>query len=125
MCANKLELLFEDFLPSHAQDKNVEDESLDELFELAERQWNTYRKLNSHLIEKIQTYLLQGVNLESPQSMDILLSIIPRLGLTTVFNRILEHRSNIQNIEVRKLIDESYAEYGTHVDDPFWGIKPQ
>lgn len=122
MTVNELKSNFEEFFKYYDNYHYNIEESLEDLYELSDRQWHTYELLSDSLKEKIEQYLYKIIDLDSYLIMDWILIIIPRLGLQNVFFSILKRKSDIKNIEVLKLIEEAENEYGDTVSNPYSGI---
>lgn len=95
---------------------------LNELLELADRQWHTYELLNQEIKQQLERYLQSIINFEDEEIMDYILCIIPRLGMGNLFDYILKNRTNIHNENVKINIREAESEYGCNVDDPYAGV---
>ena len=96
--------------------------ALDELYELSDRQWHTYEIIDEDIKKQLEKYLISVIDLEDEKIMDIILCIIPRVGLDGVFDYILKNKDNIRNLDVKKNIEESFAEYGLSVNNPYSGM---
>ncbi|MCI6693794.1 MAG: hypothetical protein MR510_15215 [Clostridium sp.] len=122
MTIDELKTNFEEFLKYYDNYYYNIEEGLEDLYELADRQWHTYELLSDSLKEKIEEYLYKIIDLDSYPIMDWILVIIPRLGLENVFFTILKRKKYIKNIEVLKLIEEAEEEYGDTVSNPYSGF---
>ena len=122
MTIDELKTNFEKFLKYYDNYYYNIEECLEDLYELADRQWHTYELLSVSLKAKIEEYLYKIIDLDSYPIMDWILVIIPILGLENVFFTILKRKKYIKNIEVVKLIEEAEEEYGDTVSDPYSGI---
>lgn len=122
MTIDELKTNFEEFLKYYDNYYYNIEEGLEDLYELADRQWHTYELLSDSLKEKIEEYLYKIIDLDSYPIIDWILVIIPRLGLENVFFTILKRKKYIKNIEVLKLIEEAEEEYGDTVSNPYSGF---
>lgn len=93
--------------------------ALDELLELADRQWNTYEVLDNEIKCQIEKYIISIIDLENESIMDSILCIIPRIGLENLFLYVLSKKDIIANKNVVQNINESEAEYGKNVSNPY------
>ncbi len=114
----ELAAYFEQFLNLY-ESKPKTKAALQELYELAYRQWDTYEPLREDLAEKVSTYLIAAVRLNSFEIMDLILSIVENLSLKKVFDHIVENKSDIQNSSVRTLIEEAEIDYADTIGNPF------
>ncbi len=96
--------------------------ALNELLELADRQWHTYELLEEDVREQAEKYLRSVIDFEDEEIMDCILCIIPRIGLGNLFRYILHNRALIHNQIVLSNIAESENEYGDSVDNPYSGM---
>ena len=55
--------------------------------------------------------------------MDYILSIIPLLGMASLFDYIEIHKCDIRNKDVLRIIKESEYEYKQNVDEPYAGMR--
>lgn len=102
----------------------AEDERLyafEQLLEISERE--TYELLDEAIILAVSDFVISNINYEDFEIMDIVLSIIPALGLKKAWDIILEKRETIKNTEVVKMINECNMEYGDTVADPYSGYR--
>lgn len=93
--------------------------ALQELFELAYRQWDTYEQISSELSEKISDYLISAINPDSYETMDIILSIVENLSLKSVFDYIISIQDDVKNSSIVSLIEEAKEEYSDRICNPF------
>lgn len=117
----KLENYFNEFLQQYSDEREIED-SLVELNELAERQWHTYKILSDEIKTRIEKYLVDIIDYDSLDIMDLVLDIIPKLGLERVYHSILENKEKISQPKVIKIIDEAMSEYGSTISNPYSGM---
>jgi len=113
---------FEAFLTCYGNDYTDVLYAVNELVELADRQWNTYELLEADIKEQVETYLRSVIDFEDEEIMNCILCIIPRLGLGNLFRYILQHKTLIHNQIVLSNIAESEMEYGESVDNPYSGM---
>lgn len=121
MNPTELDTYFNEFIKIYTKSDEIL-YSLEELNELAGRQWHTYEILSDTIKEQIENYIFSIINYDSYEIMDLILVIIPKLGLKNLYRSIIEKQSNIYNVEVIKLIDEAKNEYGETVANPYSGM---
>ena len=121
---SKMKEYFDEYLSYYCNNTNSENVhyALSELLELADRQWHTYELLEECVKEKVERYLKAVIDFEDVEIMDDILCIIPRIGLSNLFNYILQNKHSIQNREILLNITESENEYGDDVDNPYSGM---
>ena len=122
MSCEELESCFQAILKEPWETNNILI-NLDNLYELADRQWHTYTMLKPELLNRIQILLFSVTNFENPEIIDYLLDIIPRLGLNDLFQSCLKQLPNIKNQDVINSIREADKEFGSTVADPYSGMK--
>lgn len=96
--------------------------ALSELLELADRQWHTYKILDNRIKNQLEKYLKAIINFEDVEIMDYILSIIPLIGMSSLFDYIEIHKCNIQNTYVLNIITEAELEYKGNVENPYSGM---
>ncbi|MFC3745607.1 hypothetical protein ACFORK_02715 [Paenibacillus sp. GCM10012306] len=116
--------LFEEFLFSISSRTIDVEIALESLFELSDRQWHTYELLDSDVKSEIETWIIGICNKESINEIELIASIIGRLGLVKVYKHLenLLNNDNVKN-EVRIVIQETVAELDGHVEDPYFRMK--
>lgn len=97
--------------------------ALSELLELADRQWHTYKILDGGIKSQLEKYLQAIINFEDAEIMDYTLSIIPLIGMSSLFDYIEIHKSDIQNKYVLSMITEAEVEYKGNVENPYTGMR--
>ena len=122
MDAETLKTLFIHILSNdlYYQDQN---RVLNNIYELAERYWHTYELIDNELKDKISDFIIKRIDQNSVENIDIILSIIPLLGLRKVLNEIIDNKDKIQKEEIFVLLYEVYNECGDTVDEPYSGMK--
>lgn len=118
--SEELSKYFHQFLDIYTN-KTKNKDALAELYELAYRQWDTYERLDSELSQKISDYLISAtdININTYDTMDIIISIVENLSLETVFEYIISKHNTVKNSSVKKLIEEAEDEYAERISDPF------
>ena len=96
--------------------------ALSELLELADRQWHTYELAERSIVEQLENYLKTVIDFEDEEIMDYILCIIPRIGMSNLFNYILQNKDSVHNQAVLTNINEAENEYGEDVDNPYSGM---
>ncbi len=119
--AEELEIYFNEFLRNYA-DKPKDIDALNQLYELAYRQWDTYENIAPELADRLENYIMSAINFDSYDITDIVISIVENLSLKNVFNYITDSKEGIVNPSIRKLIDEAEEEYADSIDDPYSDI---
>lgn len=122
MKPEELELMFHDILIDNSESSN-QNQVLEDICELSERYWHTYCIMNADLKNAISKYIIKRIDYNSFDNIDIILSIIPLLGLKQVLDEILLHKNEIYNNKIINIVEEAYKEYGKTVDDPYFGMK--
>ena len=97
--------------------------ALSELLELADRQWHTYKILDSGIKRELEKYLKNIINFEDVEIMDYTLSIIPLLGMSSLWDYIETNKCDIENKYVLHIIMEAEHEYKENVENPYTGMK--
>src|SRR5574344_1930421 len=115
---NELEPYFNEFLNTYSS-KSLDIEALQELYELAYRQWDTYEMLDKNISERIEEYIINSINFESFEMMDIIISITENLTLKNLYTFIINHNDNVRNVNVKRLLNEMQDEYGENLKDPY------
>lgn len=125
MSTDELKVEFNNFVKSiEANDYELLD-ALQSLIELADRQWHTYELIDEMLKEIIEDWLIRVIDFNSEEIIEYETSVIGRLGLSKLFSLMKEALSTDLKKEVRQIIDETIAEIGDHVIDPYHGMKSQ
>lgn len=93
--------------------------ALQDLYELAYRQWDTCDTLSEELEEKTASYLIAAIQFDSFEIMDLIMSIVENLSLKKVFDYIIKNKIHISNPAVRSLIEEAENDYSDTIDNPF------
>ncbi len=119
--AEELEIYFNEFLRNYA-DKPKDIDALNQLYELAYRQWDTYENIAPELADRLENYIMSAINFDSYDITDIVISIVENLSLKNVFNYITDSKEGIVNPSIRKLINEAEEEYADSIDDPYSDI---
>lgn len=115
---------FINFLITYANNTNSNNVSyvLEELLELADRQWHTYELLDNDVKNQLEKYIINILDFENEEIMDYIMCIIPRIGLKKVYDYIVNIKDSITNCNVKKILEESISEYGDSVSDPYSGM---
>ena len=76
------------------------------LYELAERQWNTFEYLEGDLFQRIENWVICNWDIDNYKLIDNLLSLIALLGLEESYEKAKSSLANTNlNIELRKKIE--------------------
>lgn len=119
----ELKQYFIKFLENYANNiSDYNEYALEELIELADRQWHTYELLDSEIRALIEEYLIQILNFDE-KAIDDILYIVPRLGLKRTFDNIIRQKKHIKNAKILNSINEAEKEYGEHVENPYWSLE--
>lgn len=92
------------------------------LGELSERQWHTYTELAPSIRKRVESWIICNWDIESLPFVEIVTSIVPRLGLVQCVYLFRETLKKSLNPKVREVLEESLAEYGDSIADPFSGM---
>ncbi len=96
---------------------------LDELCQLADRQWHTYEIIDDKRKERIEQFLLDTIDYTSLQKVEATFPIVLMLGLQKVYNVILDQRKNIVNPEILKEINSCVNLCGLDISDPYSSLR--
>ncbi len=120
MEADELEKYFDVFI-DHYKGTPATQRSLQNLYELAYRQWDTYEMISERVSEKISNYLIKAINqfLGFYNMMDTIISIVENLSLKNVFDYIVSKLPAVKNQSVAHLITEANEDYGDIIGNPF------
>lgn len=86
---------------------------------LAEHQWHTYKLLDNDLLDKVDKFIADNVDVESEEIMRNILDIIVYLGLGNRFREMIKDIDKVTNPKVIKLIKSYEKKYGSNVDNPY------
>lgn len=125
MQAEEIKALFSELLNYIELNYAVSPVSISEaLYELAERQWNTFEYLEGDLLQRIENWVICNWDLENYRLIDNLLPLIALLGLEKSYEKAKASLENTNlNIEVRKEIEALIKELEGNVNDPYSGMK--
>lgn len=122
LSCQELKKHFSEFLSLYSNDEDVE-HALDELFELADRQWYTYEVLDTDLRGEVDSFVSKSIDIRSYNIMESIMTIIPRLGLVNSYDAVIRTIKHIDDKRILKLVTESIEQYGKTVSDPYAGMK--
>lgn len=108
---------FEEFFNSI--DKSVLLWKFDQLYELANRQFYSWEKIDSKTACKVENFILQNIDYECYDIMESACSIICYLGLKNLFDTIYSNLANIKNELVKKLLIETKQEEYNDLENPY------
>ena len=91
------------------------------LYELSDRQWNTYTIANDKIKNAVSEYLIKFIDVNSENDIDSALHISLAMGLSSVYFYILDNFNNIINVNVKNLINE-YKREVVDITNPYIGI---
>lgn len=91
------------------------------LYELSDRQWNTYTIANDKIRNAVSEYLVKFIDVNSENDIDSALHISLAMGLSSVYFYILDNFNNIINVNVKNLINE-YKREVVDIANPYIGI---
>lgn len=91
------------------------------LYELSDRQWNTYTIANDKIKNAVSEYLIKFIDMNSENDIDSALHISLAMGLSSVYFYILDNFNNIINVNVKNLINE-YKREVVDITNPYIGI---
>lgn len=121
MESSELKKYFEEFLLIYS-DKKRDKKALDQLYELAYRQWDTYEALDEDIEEKLCDYVISAVDITSYNIMDTVMSIIENLSLKKPFDFVMDQRGRVNAPAVLRLLDAAYEEYHDIIGNPFGAL---
>lgn len=93
------------------------------LFELSERQWNTYELASEGLRRDISTMVLQIWDDQDLDRAECLLGVISRIGLGGALRHLQQKDASSFSVSVRNALEGAIAEFGDTVDDPYSGLR--
>ena len=123
LSTDELKVEFNNFIKSiEAIEYDLLD-ALQSLIELADRQWHTYKLIDEMLKEKIEDWLIRVIDFNSEEIIEYETSVIGRLGLSKLFSLTKDALLSDLKKEIRQIIEETIAEIGDHVKDPYHGMR--
>ncbi|MCJ2144894.1 hypothetical protein ABE057_16970 [Bacillus paralicheniformis] len=93
------------------------------IYQLSERQWNTYKILDDKIKHKIDILIKNILDANSYDLIDNATSIIAYLGLPESFKALQEMIKENPSEEVRELIEETIEELEGNVENPYSGLE--
>ncbi len=93
------------------------------LFELSERQWNTFEKAEVGLQRDIGRLLITIWDDRDVDRAETLLGVVARLGLVGVLKQLQNRDPSLFSAEVLKAVKDAVSEFGPTVEDPYSGLK--
>ncbi|MBC8621333.1 hypothetical protein SFC17_13955 [Bacillus paralicheniformis] len=93
------------------------------IYQLSERQWNTYKILDDKIKHKIDILIKNILDANSYDLIDNATSIIAYLGLPESFKALQEMIKKNPSEEVRELIEETIEELEGNVENPYSGLE--
>jgi len=121
--ASKLQKYFSDFFDESNKIKNCRPIPAFEILEiLAEHQWHTYKLLDKDLLDKVDKFIADNIDVESEIIMINILNIIVHLGLGNRFKEITQNIDKISNPKVIELIKSCDKKYGDNIDNPYYNL---
>ena len=93
-------------------------------FELAERQWHTYKLLDLSLLQEIDSILITLWDSECLESTEIIIGIIGMLGLQKTYDMIKSSISQKLSEEIKQEILEAIEEFGDTITNPYSSLEP-
>ena len=116
--ANELAGYFRNFIELYGKD-DCDLFSLNQLQELAYRQWDTYESLDPEIAAELNKYIIGGIDFNDYKIMDVALSIVENLSLRDAFRYITDNKDKTFDPRVTKLIEDAEEEYSDTIDNPF------
>lgn len=98
-------------------------ELLEAIYQLSERQWNTYKILDDKIKHKIDILIKNILDANSYDLIDNATSIIAYLGLPESFKALQEMIKENPSEEVRELIEETIEELEGNFENPYSGLE--
>jgi hypothetical protein len=95
---------------------------LSAIFEMADRQWNTYDLLSIDVRDKLDLVVMELWQRDSLDATEKLLGIISRLGLVRAFADLVAVDSRTLAPDVASAIQVGIAEFGKNVENPYSGM---
>ncbi|MET3195160.1 hypothetical protein [Bacillus sp. OAE603] len=122
MSSDDLEILFNNFLCFVDLNEHDLEEALESLWELADRQWHTFKLLKSDIKIKVEDWLISTIDFNSVEIIGWIIGIIGHLGLERAFDILCKALKGDLTDEVRNRIEGAINEYGENVQNPFSGM---
>lgn len=88
------------------------------LWNLADRQWHTYKILDLEIKTKIERVLSENWEATSDY-IESISGIVGMLGLENIYSKIKALENETYDTELKKLIHEVILEFGESVSDPY------
>ncbi|WP_411347695.1 hypothetical protein [Paenibacillus sp. WLX2291] len=125
LSAETLENLFNQAIQDFQNQSNNENQFLEIIMELTDRQVMTYQLLDTEIRNTIDQILCSILNIEMYHNVDIILSIVINLGLENCFNLFTQFvESNVQmDKETYDEITAAIEEVGNHICNPYYDLE--
>ncbi|MDD3470776.1 MAG: hypothetical protein PHE53_12480 [Thermoguttaceae bacterium] len=114
---------FDEFLSLYHSDEEDKHHCVEELLQLAERQWHTYEVIRPSLKERVEKFLIDLIDYEDPYVVGYAMSIIGTLGLDHAFEEIVRQKPFLKNQGAIDKIDKAIKEFGATVSDPYSSLR--
>ena len=98
-------------------------EILEALDQLSERQGYTYELLDDTTMIRVESLIDQLLNFNNENIVEMIASIVLKLGLKNVFNNMKNALKDELPQKVKMIIQETIDEAGDHIEDPYHSIK--
>ncbi|KXJ38116.1 hypothetical protein AX282_18210 [Bacillus spizizenii] len=120
-----LEEFFNEVIDICANKKdNVSNIELSEaIYQLSERQWNTYKILDGKIKHKVDIVIRDLLDPNSYDLMDNATSIIAYLGLPESYKALQEMIKENLSDDIKELIEETIEELEGNIENPYSGLE--
>ncbi|MBL4963132.1 hypothetical protein [Bacillus halotolerans] len=120
-----LEAFFNEVIDAYASKKdNVSNIEFSEaIYQLSERQWNTYKILDEKIKHKVDIIIRDLLDPNSYDLMDNATSIIAYLGLPESYKALQEMIKENLSDDIQELIEETIEELEGNIENPYSGLE--
>lgn len=124
MESKNLEPYFEEFMRENEATKDYNN-MIDDLYELADRQWNSYELMEPQLLDRFDKWFQLKLNDNEfdYHYIEATIVIMCMLGLQKSFNELKSVKNKIRNEKVVAIIDHSLKYREVIVKDPFISMR--
>ena len=101
------------------------EEIADAFWELADRQWHTYERLETSVASRVEQWIIRAwpANSHSAEFVTSVLGIVQRLGLCQALTMIKDSSDGRLDPEINLRVQRALNEFGDSVDDPWKSLR--
>jgi hypothetical protein len=96
---------------------------MNELVELADRQWHTYKTLDTEMRQKVDEWIINSLDINNLEMIESAVQSIGRLGLLKSYEFLIQSTPNIRNPDIIKSIEEFIEETRGEIVDPYSSLR--